>query len=321
MPILEVKNLKKYYPIKKGIFSGTKYVRAVDNVSLTINKGETLGLVGESGCGKTTLGKLIVKIETPTSGKVILNDVNTEKLSKKKLRESRKDFQMIFQDPYSSLNPRINIIGVLNEVLSIHTKLNKRDRYLRAIELLNLVGLKENHLFRYPHQFSGGQRQRIGIARALAVNPKLIVADEPISALDVSIQAQIINLLCSIQKENDIAFLFIAHDLVVVEHISAKIMVMYLGKIVEYGESYEICNNPKHPYTLALIQSIPSINSSNKIINRKLLSGDIPSPLSPPKGCSFHPRCSFAIAKCKLEEPALNEINKSGHFSACFVKM
>lgn len=319
MPILDVKNLKKYYPIKKGIFSQTKYVKAVDGVSLTVNKGEILGLVGESGCGKTTLGKLIVKIETPTSGKILLNDVDTGKLSKKKLRDSRKDFQMIFQDPYSSLNPRITIFSVLDEVLTIHTNLNKKDRFIRAKELLKLVGLKENHLFRYPHQFSGGQRQRIGIARALAVNPKLIVADEPISALDVSIQAQIINLLSSIQKLNDIAFLFIAHDLVVVEHISNKIMVMYLGKIVEYGKSHEICNNPKHPYTLALIESIPSVDSSNKIINRKLLSGDIPSPLSPPKGCSFHPRCTFAITKCRTEEPSLSEINKSGHFSACFV--
>ena len=318
MPLLEVKNLKKYYPVKKSLFSQKRYVRAVDDVSFCIEEGETVGLVGESGCGKTTLGKLIIKLELPTSGQVCLNNRDINTLSGKSLRASRKEYQMIFQDPYSSLNPRINILKLLDEVLYLHSSLNRCERYERIKELVSMVGLKEEHLLRFPHQFSGGQRQRIGIARAIAVNPKLIVADEPVSALDVSVQAQIINLLEEIQEKTNISFLFIAHDLAVVEHISDKILVMYLGKIVEYGTGDQICKNSKHPYTRALLSAVPSVDSIGKK-KTKILLGDVPSPLNPPDGCRFHPRCSYAQEKCKKIEPLLAETEDAGHFSACFL--
>jgi len=318
MPLLEVKNLKKYYPVKKSFFSQKKYVRAVDDVSFSIEKGETVGLVGESGCGKTTLGKLIIRLEKPTSGQVFLSNRDINTLSEKNVRKSRKEYQMIFQDPYSSLNPRINILKLLDEVLYLHSDLNMEERYERVKELILMVGLKEEHLFRFPHQFSGGQRQRIGIARAIAVNPKLIVADEPVSALDVSVQAQIINLLEEIQKKTNISFLFIAHDLAVVEHISDKILVMYLGKIVEYGKGDQICKNPKHPYTRALLSAVPSVDCVGKKKQEEVLYGDVPSPLKPPDGCHFHPRCPIAHDKCRKVEPSLSETEDAGHFSACF---
>ena len=319
MPLLKIKNLHKYYPVKKSLFSKTKYVRAVDDVSFTIEKGETVGLVGESGCGKTTLGKLIIRLEKPTSGTIILDNRDISKLSGSSIRKSRKDFQMIFQDPYSSLNPRINILKLLDEVLYLHTDLNSNERYERVKELILMVGLKEEYLLRFPHQFSGGQRQRIGIARAIAVNPKLIVADEPVSALDVSVQAQIINLLKEIQEQTKISFLFIAHDLAVVEHISNKILVMYLGKIVEYGTSKQICENPLHPYTRALLSAIPSVENLGGKRKIEVLSGDVPSPLSPPDGCRFHTRCPYAYGKCKIIEPLLLETEDVGHLSACLL--
>ncbi len=320
MVLLEVKNIKKYYSVKKSFFSQKKYVRAVDDVSFCIEKGETVGLVGESGCGKTTLGKLIIRLEKPSSGHIFLNSIDINSLSEKNIRKSRKEYQMIFQDPYSSLNPRINILKLLDEVLYLHSDLNISERYVRIKELLLMVGLKEEHLFRFPHQFSGGQRQRIGIARAIAVNPKLIVADEPVSALDVSVQAQIINLLEEIQEKTDISFLFIAHDLAVVEHISDKILVMYLGKIVEYGLSDQVCNNPKHPYTQALLSAVPSVECiREKKSTSKILPGDVPSPLRPPDGCRFHTRCPYVHEKCTKNEPRLVETEQAEHFSACFL--
>lgn len=319
MSLLEVDNLKVWYPVKDGWFKPLQYVRAVDGVSFHLNAGETLGLVGESGCGKSTLGKTIVRLETPISGKFSIDGVEIGKLRGYALRRARKNFQMIFQDPYGSLNPRMNIFSALNEILQLHTQLNRNQRIDRAAELLQLVGLSSEHLFRYPHQFSGGQRQRIGIARALAVSPKLIIADEPVSALDVSVQAQIINLLKDIQRKTNVAFLFIAHDLAVVEHISHRIMVMYLGKIVESGTSTEVCTSPAHPYTMALLSAVPVVdpNTGNK---RIILSGDVPSPLHPPSGCPFHPRCPLAQNICRQNMPELTEFNSTTHQAACFFK-
>jgi len=292
MSLLEVKNLKTWYPVKKGWFK-------------------------EDGCGKSTLGKTIIRLENPTEGSVIINGKDIAKLTNRELRKERTDFQMIFQDPYGSLNPRMNILQTLDEVLLVHSKLNKSERYKRIVELLSLVGLREEQLTRYPHQFSGGQRQRIGIARALAVEPKLIIADEPVSALDVSVQAQIINLLKEIQEKTQISFLFIAHDLAVVEHISARIMVMYLGKIVESGTSNEVCNTPKHPYTKALLSAVPSLNPEMRK-KRIVLEGDVPSPIYPPSGCYFHPRCPNATDICKKTAPFLKAIsNNSLHQVSC----
>ena len=317
MSLLEVKNLKTWYPVKKGWFKEELFVKAVDGVSFDIKQGETVGLVGESGCGKSTLGRTIIRLEDPTEGSVIINGKDIAKLSNRELRKERTDFQMIFQDPYGSLNPRMNILQTLDEVLLIHSNSNKNERYKRIVELLALVGLREEQLTRYPHQFSGGQRQRIGIARALAVEPKLIIADEPVSALDVSVQAQIINLLKEIQEKTQISFLFIAHDLAVVEHISARIMVMYLGKIVESGTSKEVCSTPKHPYTKALLSAVPSLDPEMRK-KRVVLEGDVPSPINPPNGCYFHPRCPNATDICKSETPSLKTIsNDSCHQVAC----
>jgi oligopeptide/dipeptide ABC transporter ATP-binding protein len=319
MSLLKVKNLKKYYSVKKSLFSQKKYVHAVDDVSFCISRGETVGLVGESGCGKTTLAKLIIKLERPTSGQACLDNKDINALSRKDLRKSRKKIQMIFQDPYGSLNPRINVLRLLDEVLYLHSDLSREERYTRIQELMLMVGLKEEHLFCFPHQFSGGQRQRIGIARALAVKPSLIIADEPVSALDVSVQAQIINLLEEIQKKTKVSFLFIAHDLAVVEHISDKILVMYLGKIVEYGSADQVCKASKHPYTQALLSAVPSVDYTKQEKKQGILLGDVPSPLRPPNGCRFHPRCPFVHEKCKKIEPALTEIKDVGHLSACFL--
>ncbi len=317
MALLEVENLKVWYPVREGWFSPTRYVRAVDGVSFQLDAGETLGLVGESGCGKSTLGRTLVRLEDPQEGTFRIGDVEIGRLKGAELRRARRNFQMIFQDPYGSLNPRMTIFAALNEVLQLHTALNREDRVRRVAELLKMVGLDEEIMPRYPHQFSGGQRQRIGIARALAVNPKLIIADEPVSALDVSVQAQIINLLMDIQKNTGIAFLFIAHDLAVVEHISRRILVMYLGKIVESGKSQEICSSPAHPYTKALLSAVPVIDRETGR-KRIVLPGDVPSPLTPPPGCAFHPRCPLARDICRKSAPALEPAGNDSHLSACF---
>lgn len=318
MSLLEVKNLKTWYPVRGGMFRAPRYVKAVDDVSFEMSGGETLGLVGESGCGKSTLGRTLVRLENPMSGSFRINEQDISTLKGRALRKERRNFQMIFQDPYGSLNPRMTIHTTLSEVLSLHTRLSRREKEARIMELLEMVGLSRMHAQRYPHQFSGGQRQRIGIARALAVNPKLIIADEPVSALDVSVQAQIINLLEDIQKKTGVAYLFIAHDLAVVEHISHRIMVMYLGKIVESGLSAEVCGAPAHPYTRALLSAVPMIDRKTGV-RRIILPGDVPSPLDPPAGCPFHPRCPLAQEKCGREVPPLQEVDSgSSRQSACF---
>lgn len=314
--LLEVNNLQKWYPVKGGIFGEKKFVKALNGVSFTLEPGKTLGLVGESGCGKSTLAKTIMHLQEPTDGNYLINDIDITALKGKKLRDMRTQFQMIFQDPYSSLNPKISIANMLDEILYLHSNLTKPERKKESINLLKMVGLNSEHINRYPHQFSGGQRQRIGIARALAVKPKLIIADEPVSALDVSVQAQIINLLKDIQNKTKISYLFIAHDLAVVEHICDRIMVMYLGKIVEEGPAEELCSNPSHPYTKALLSAIPTINKDKK--DRIVLQGDVPSPINIPSGCSFHTRCQFADDKCANETPILQESNKKEHRVACF---
>lgn len=313
MPLLEVNHLKLYYPVNRGWFHKKEFVRAVDDVSFQLEAGETVGLVGESGCGKSSLGRTLVRLETPTAGEIVLNGKNILELKGSALRRERRKFQMIFQDPYGSLNPRLTVLQALDEVLRLHSKRSAAERKERALELLGLVGLEKELLYRYPHQFSGGQRQRIGIARALAAEPELIVADEPVSALDVSVQAQIINLLEDIQRKTGTAFLFIAHDLAVVEHISQRILVMYLGRIVESGPAREVCGSPRHPYTRALLSAVPQIGSDGK--KRIILEGDVPSPLNPPSGCHFHPRCPLAQERCRCESPLLGG---EPHACACF---
>ena len=317
MALLEVDNLKVWYPVKTGWFKARQHVRAVDGVSFKIQAGKTMGLVGESGCGKSTLGRALVKLEEPCEGSFTIKGNDLSKLKGKELRKARKSFQMIFQDPYGSLNPRMTIFSAIDEVLQLHTDFDKKQRIDRVAELLEMVGMEADIMHRYPHQFSGGQRQRIGIARALAVEPDIIIADEPVSALDVSVQAQIINLLIKIQEQTGTAFLFIAHDLAVVEHISETILVMYLGKIVESGPANEVCASPVHPYTQALLSAIPTIDQDGKR-KRIILEGDVPSPINPPAGCAFHPRCPLATEICKQENPKLENVLSKGHRSACF---
>lgn len=316
MNILETKNLKKYFPVKSGVFSRTiNNVKAVDGVDLNIEKGTTLGLVGESGCGKSTLGKTIIKLLNPTEGQIIFENTDITDFDTSTIRPLRKNMQMIFQNPYGSLNPRMNVESLVTEGMEIHNLHNKGERRDVAIDLLEKVGLPKYSLNQYPHEFSGGQRQRIAIARALAVKPSFIVCDEPVSALDVSIQAQIVNLLISLQNEFNLTYLFISHDLRVVKHISNIVAVMYLGKIVEIATSDEIYKNPLHPYTKILISAIPDIKKEK--VNRKIvISGDVPNPIDPPSGCSFHTRCPIAEEKCRITTPELTD-KGSNHRAAC----
>ncbi|HRU33296.1 MAG TPA: ABC transporter ATP-binding protein [bacterium] len=314
--LLRVEKLTKLFPIRGGIFQRTVgYVRAVENVSFSIDRGETLGLVGESGCGKTTTGRSILRLIEPTSGKVYFKGIDITALSKKDLAPLRREMQIIFQDPYGSLNPRMTVGDIIGEGLEIHKIASGKEKERRIMELLEVVGLPPAYMRRYPHEFSGGQRQRIGIARALAVNPKFIVCDEPVSALDVSIQSQIINLLKDLQKQFELTYLFIAHDLSVVKYMSDKIAVMYLAKIVEYTTTEELFNNPKHPYTLALMSAIPVPDPDVKK-QRIVLQGDLPSPSNPPKGCRFNTRCPEVMSICKEVEPELKDIGKE-HLVAC----
>jgi oligopeptide transport system ATP-binding protein len=317
MSLLEVRQLKVHFPVKHGLFSRVKaHVKAVDDVSLAVEPGETLGLVGESGCGKTTLGRAIIRLVEPTAGSILFEGEDIARLSAGDLQARRRKFQMIFQDPYGSLNPRMTVERIIGEALEIHQLGDSREaRRHRVEELLTAVGLNATHAQRYPHEFSGGQRQRIGIARALAVEPKLIVCDEPVSALDVSVQAQIINLLQDLQRARGMAYLFIAHDLAVVEHISRRVVVMYLGKVVELAEAKVVTGSPKHPYTQALISAVPVVDPDSKR-QRIVLPGDVPSPIHPPSGCPFHPRCPVAEARCQTEVPALREVTP-GHWAAC----
>jgi oligopeptide transport system ATP-binding protein len=317
MNLLEVKNLKVYFPVKHGLFSRVQgCVKAVDDVSLHIPPGETLGLVGESGCGKTTLGRAIIRLIEPNAGSVLLDGEDITKLEGDELRQRRRKFQMIFQDPYGSLNPRMTVAQIIGEAIDIHKLADSSAaRRARITDLLRAVGLDPTHAERYPHEFSGGQRQRIGIARALAVEPKLIVCDEPVSALDVSVQAQIVNLLMDLQQQRGLTYLFIAHDLAVVEHISHRVMVMYLGRTVELAEAKKLVRTPKHPYTQALLSAVPVVDPDSKR-RRIMLPGDVPSPISPPPGCAFNPRCPVKEARCESEIPPLREVEPE-HWVAC----
>lgn len=315
--LLKVENLQKYFPIRKGIVIQRHVgdVKAVDGVSFDIRRGETLGMVGESGCGKSTIGRTILRLLEPTQGKVTFEGKVLNNLSGEQMRKMRSEMQMIFQDPYASLNPRMRVGDIIGEPILIHGISNRVEREKRVRKLLNVVGLSPYHGARYPHEFSGGQRQRIGIARALSVNPKLIVCDEPVSALDVSIQAQVINLLEDLQNEFSLTYLFIAHDLSVVKHISDRVVVMYLGKMVELSESKELYKNPLHPYTIALLSAIPVPDPTVKK-DRIILKGDVPSPINPPSGCHFHTRCPKVQDICKQQDPEFKDIG-NGHYVAC----
>jgi peptide/nickel transport system ATP-binding protein len=315
-PLLEVKNLKKYFPIRGGILSRVvANVKAVEDVSFTVKPGEVVGLVGESGSGKTTAGRAILRLIEPTSGEVNFEGTDVTKLSKSQMREYRKEMQIIFQDPFASLNPRMTVGDIIGEALVIHKLARGKQKDERVASLLEKVGLSPNHMRRYPHEFSGGQRQRIGIARALAVDPKFIVADEPVSALDVSIQAQVVNLLQDLKEELGLTLLFIAHDLGVVEYISDKVIVMYLGRIMEIAPARELYRNPIHPYTQALLSAVPIPDPTIKR-ERVILQGDIPSPINPPSGCVFRTRCPIAVKECAEVVPPLEEVSP-GHFKAC----
>jgi oligopeptide/dipeptide ABC transporter ATP-binding protein len=315
-PLLQVRNLKKHFPVRSAVPFKHRFVRAVDGVDLDVHAGETLGIVGESGCGKSTLGRLILRLVEPSSGEVIFDGDDLQRLSGADLRRKRREMQIIFQDPFGSLNPRMRVGAIVGEGLEIHGLATGADKKRRVLHLLERVGLHADAYDRYPHEFSGGQRQRIGIARALAVEPRLVVADEPVSALDVSVQAQIINLLQDLQEEMHLTYVFIAHDLRVVEHISHRVAIMYLGKIVETASSDEIYRQPRHPYTRALLSAIP-VPDPRAPRERTGLAGDAPSPIEPPAGCAFHPRCPHAEHRCRTEVPQLQ--GDDSHRVACHV--
>ncbi len=318
-PLVEVRKLIKHFPIHRGIFSRVvARVHAVDDISFSIHPGETLGLVGESGCGKSTAGRAVLGLTLPTSGEVYLQGRRIDTLGQRQMREVRRSMQVIFQDPYSSLNARMTVGDIVAEPLINFGIANSTERRKRVSELLDHVGLPRDAIERYPSEFSGGQRQRIGIARALAPRPSVIICDEPVSALDVSVQAQVINLLEDLQEEFGISYLFIAHDLAVVEHISHRVGVMYLGKIVEIADKHSLFATPQHPYTEALLSAVP-LPDPEKPSNRIVLKGDLPSPLSPPFGCRFHTRCPYAFERCRIEEPTLREV-KPGHLAACHLR-
>ena len=316
--LIEVKGLKKYFPVRKGFFGGNvQHVKAVDDVSFHIKRGETLGLVGESGCGKSTTGRTVIRLYDPTDGQIIFDGKDISKLSQKQLLPYRKKIQMIFQDPYASLNSRMTVGDIIGEPLDIHNIASGKERVERIQSLLETVGLNADHANRYPHEFSGGQRQRVGIARALAVEPEFIIADEPISALDVSIQAQVVNMLEDLQSEMGLTYLFIAHDLSMVKHISDRIGVMYLGKMVELADSDELYYRPQHPYTQALLSAVPIADpKAAKESSRIILEGDVPSPLNPPSGCRFRTRCRYAMDICAQAEPEFKDVG-GGHWVAC----
>jgi oligopeptide/dipeptide ABC transporter ATP-binding protein len=319
-PVLEAVDLKKHFPVKKGILRKTVgQVYAVDGVTFSIGEGETLGMVGESGCGKSTVARTVLRLVEPTAGSIKLDGHDVTRLGKAELRPYRRQMQMIFQDPFSSLNPRMSAGDIVGEPLLVHRLAGGKEREQIVADIFDQVGLRRAQMTAYPHEFSGGQRQRISIARALALNPKLIVADEPVSALDVSIQAQVINLMMDLQREKRLSYLFIAHDLAVVEHISHRIAVMYLGKIVEYADKRTLFTNPQHPYTEALLSAVPVPNPKLKRTKR-LLQGDVPSPINPPSGCAFHTRCPYAEGRCKVEVPKLTEISP-GHGVSCHLRV
>ena len=315
--LIDVIDLKKYYPLTAGLLSRhAGDVKAVDGVTFSIGKGEIMGLVGESGCGKSTLGRTILRLEEPTSGKILYNGEDIAALNRKEMRSLRKELQIVFQDPEASLDPRMSVGDSIAEPLIVHHLGSDREQSQRIAALMEQVGLQPDQAELYPHEFSGGQKQRIGIARALAVNPSLIVADEPVSALDVSIQAQILNLLLDIQQKYGLSYLFIAHDLAVIKYMAHRIAVMYLGKIVELADNAELFSNPLHPYTISLLAAVPDVRKRGQETTRELLSGDVPSPVNPPSGCRFHTRCPRAVDICSHEKPVLREV-KPGHQAAC----
>jgi len=314
--VLDVVALKKHFPVKKGLLRRTVgQVYAVDGVSFSIAEGETLGLVGESGCGKSTVARTVLRLIEPTAGSIMLEGKDVTRLGKAAMRPYRRQMQMIFQDPFSSLNPRMSVADIVGEPLEVHDLAHGKDKQALVAGLFDQVGLRRSQMKSFPHEFSGGQRQRISIARALALNPRLIIADEPVSALDVSIQAQVINLMMDLQREKRLSYLFIAHDLAVVEHISHRIAVMYLGKIVEYADKKTLFTNPLHPYTQALLSAVPVPNPKLRR-EKRLLQGDVPSPINPPPGCTFHTRCPYAQERCRQEVPVLKEI-APGHGVSC----
>ncbi len=313
--LLEVKGLKKYFPLQKGWRRERTYVRAVDGIDLSIYRGEVLGLVGESGCGKTTVGRLILKLIEPTEGEILFEGKNLSRLDKKEIHPLRRSLQIIFQDPFASLNPRMTVAEIVGRPMEIHGLVDRSGRDEKVAQLLESVGLQKEHLYRYPHEFSGGQRQRIGIARALATQPKLIVADEPTSALDVSVQAQILNLMKELKEAFGLTYLFISHNIGVIQHLSDRVAVMYLGKVVEMGKKKDLFQSPMHPYTKALLAAVPTLDPKRKR-EEIILEGDVPSPIYPPRGCRFHPRCRYAFRRCSEEEPLFHSVEE-GRSVAC----